>query len=205
MTSPFAGLPFQVPAIYQGYILMASQRWGIPANVLAAQLNQESGFNPDATSSAGAEGIAQFEPGTAQSEGVNPWEPSSAIDGMAKLDAQYVQEFGSIDLALAAYNAGPGQIHDGQIPAIPQTQAYVSRILQMAGEAGPTGATTEPSSGSGSTASLSTLLTNLDDPTFWKRIGKGAVAAGIVGVGAYFLLEKEPGSMKPVRDLVNMK
>lgn len=206
MASPFAGLPFKVPAIYQGLILMSAQRWGIPANVLAAQLEQESGFDPSVTSSAGAEGIAQFEPTTAANEGVNPWSPSSAIDGMAKLDAQYVKQFGSIDLALAAYNAGPGSIHNGQIPSIPQTQDYVSKILQMAGEAGPTGATTTSANpSSGSTSGITSLLEHIDDPTFWQRIGKGALAAVIIGVGAYFVIEKQPGTLKPVRDLVNVK
>lgn len=206
--SPFAGLPFTVPATYQGLILLASQRWGVPANVLAAQLHQESGFNENAQSSAGAEGIAQFEPTTAANLGVDPWSPSSAIDGMARLDAQYVRQFGSIDLALAAYNAGPGSIVNGTIPNIPETQDYVNSILTAAGQAGPTGSTGDPSNPVSSPSTfgeVGTLFSNLLSGTFWTRIGKGALAAGVVGVGVYFLVEKQPGTMKPVRDLVNVK
>jgi hypothetical protein len=206
MTSPFAGLPFTVPAQYQGLILLASQRWGIPANVLAAQLDAESGFNPQAQSDAGAEGIAQFEPSTAAGLGVNPWSPSSAIDGMAHLDSEYVKQFGSIDLALAAYNAGPGSIVNGQIPSIPETQNYVTKILTSAGLAGPTGTNPNPADTSvPSSGNVGTLLSDIVNPAFWSRVGKGALAAGVVGVGVYFLIEKQPGSMKPVRDLVNVK
>jgi Transglycosylase SLT domain len=209
--SAFGGLPFTVPVKYQGFILMASQRWGIPPNVLASQIKQESDFQENVTSSTGAEGIAQFEPGTAASEGVNPWDPASAIDGMAKLDASYVKEFGSIDLALAAYNAGPDAVRraGNQIPSIAQTENYVRAILSAASQAGPTGATdatgTPPPDTSGAFSGVETLLGNVVNPDFWKRVGKGAAAGGIVIVGVYFLMEKKPGSLKPVKELVNVK
>lgn len=207
----FEGLSFTVPAQYQGLILLASRRWGIDANILAAQLEQESGFNPRAVSSAGAEGIAQFEPGTAASIGVNPWNPASAIDGMAHLDSEYVREFGSIELALAAYNAGPGSIHHGQIPAIPETQNYVSKILRMAGNARPS----PGSSTTGTPASLGGVVGGFENighvigdilnPSWWARVGKGALGVGVIIVGAYFMMQKEPGSLKPVKQFVNMK
>jgi len=211
MSNPFSSLPFTVPAQYQGEILIASERWGIPANVLASQLEQESGFDKNAQSGAGAEGIAQFEPGTAASLGLNPWNPFASIDDMAKLDAQYVQQFGSIDLALAAYNAGPGAVQaaGNQIPAIPQTQQYVAAILQKASQAGPTGSTgSYAGTDNGNTSPLgatTSLLGNLVNPAFWGRVGKGAAGAAVVGVGVYFLVSKQPGSFKPVREIVNMK
>lgn len=210
MASPFAGLPFSVPPQYQPFVLMSSARWGIPANVLASQIQQESGYDPTATSSAGAEGIAQFEPGTAASLGVNPWNPASAIDGMARLDAQYVRQFGSIDLALAAYNAGPGSIVNGQIPQNGQTPAYVSKILQMASQAGPTGASVTSGlsgtdTGGSSFPAVGSLLSNLDSSSFWGRIGKGAIAGAVILGGVYFMMEKRPGSFAPVKELVNVK
>lgn len=211
--NPFSGLPFSVPGQYQGEILMASQRWGIPANVLAAQLEQESGFDKNAQSSAGAEGIAQFEPGTAAQFGLNPWDPFASIDDMAKLDAQYVRQFGSIDLALAAYNAGPGAVQSAgnQVPAIPQTQQYVNSILEKASLAGPTGSTGSfagtdtGQSAPGDLSASTSLLGNIVDPEFWKRVGKGAAGAGIVGVGVYFLVSKQPGGFKPIKEIVNAK
>lgn len=72
------------------------------------QIQQESGFNPSATSSAGAQGIAQFMPSTAYGLGVDPWNPISALMGAAKLMGNYIRTYGSEDAGLAAYNAGPG-------------------------------------------------------------------------------------------------
>lgn len=205
---PFAGLPFTVPAKYQGYILLASQQSGIPANVLAAQIQQESGFDPTAVSSTGAEGIAQFEPDTAASNGVNPHDTWSSISGMAKLDAEYQKEFGSLDLALAAYNAGPGAVQNAgnAVPQNNQTPDYVANILKMAGiSPGSGGSGTGSGSGSDAFGATESVLANINSPEFWKRVGKGAAAAGIIGVGIWFLVEKQPGSLKPARELVNIK
>lgn len=207
MTSPFAGLPFSVPVAYQGAIELASQQYGIPASVLAAQINQESGFNPNARSSAGAEGIAQFEPGTAASVGLsNPFDPITSIMAMAKLDSQYVSEFGSLDLALAAYNAGPGAVETAgnQIPNITETQNYVTSILSAAGVSGSTGGDSGSTTSSTDVGSILSLTENLANPAFWGRVGKGAIAAGLIGGGIFFMVSKHPGTMKPIRELVNI-
>ena len=80
-------------------------------NLLAAQLYAESGFNPFATSGAGAQGIAQFMPGTAHSYGLrDPFDPDAAIDAQAHLMSDLLKDFGGKPaLALAAYKPAPGR------------------------------------------------------------------------------------------------
>ena len=88
-------------------------------------------------SPAGAQGIAQFMPATARGMGVSdPFDPAQAIPAAARLLSGHVRGFGSVPLALAAYNAGPGAVQRyGGIPPYPETQAYVARILALAGGA----------------------------------------------------------------------
>jgi len=127
-----------VPARYASLIVHAAQRWSVSAQLLAAQLYAESGFNPFARSPAGAEGIAQFMPGTAAALGLlDPYNPDVAINAQAHLMRDLLGRFGSVPLALAAYNAGPGAVSDcGCIPPYPETRAYVARILGLLGGAG---------------------------------------------------------------------
>ena len=127
-----------VPAQFVAPITHAAQRWSISAALLAAQLYAESNFNPFAVSGAGARGIAQFMPGTAAAYGLaNPFNAASAIDAQAHLMHDLLVRFASVPLALAAYNAGPGAVAAcGCVPAIPETQAYVARILGLLGGAG---------------------------------------------------------------------
>lgn len=127
----------QVPAAYASTILQAASTNGIPASLLAALVSQESGFNPSAVSSAGAQGIAQFMPATAAGMGINPLDPTQAINGAAKLLSAYTQKFGSYADALAAYNAGSSTVAKyGGIPPYPETQAYVPAVLSLAGLSG---------------------------------------------------------------------
>jgi hypothetical protein len=101
------------------------------------QINQESRFNPNAVSPAGAEGIAQFMPSTAASLGVNPWDPTQALYGAARMMASSYHQYGDYAKALAAYNAGPGQLQSAMyacgvnwlscMPA--ETQNYVYVIM----------------------------------------------------------------------------
>ena len=97
----------------------------------------ESGFDPRAVSPAGAQGIAQLMPATARGLGVrDPFDPAQAIPAAARLLSGHVRAFGSVPLALAAYNAGPGAVRRyGGIPPYPETQAYVARVLALAGGA----------------------------------------------------------------------
>jgi hypothetical protein len=127
-----------VPARFAPLIIRAAQRWGVSAHLLAAQLYAESNFNPFARSPAGAEGIAQFMPGTADAIGLaDPFDPSASIDAQAHLMRELLGRFGSVPLALAAYNAGPGAVAGcGCIPRFPETRAYVARILGLLSGAG---------------------------------------------------------------------
>jgi hypothetical protein len=129
-----------VPARFAPLIIRAAQRWSVSAHLLAAQLYAESNFNPFARSPAGAEGIAQFMPGTAAAMGLSdPFDPGSAIDAQAHLMRDLLGRFGSVPLALAAYNAGPGAVEGcGCIPPYPETRSYVARILGLLGGAGGT-------------------------------------------------------------------
>lgn len=112
----------------------ASQASGVPSLLLSALLKQESGFNPKAVSSAGAQGIAQFMPGTSQGMGVDPWDPESAIMGAARYLSNNYNQFGDWKLALAAYNAGPGNVRKyGGIPPFKETQNYVKNIMGAIG------------------------------------------------------------------------
>lgn len=96
------------------YIAIAQQdatAAGISPVYFVRQINQESGFNPYAVSPAGAEGIAQFEPGTAAGLGINPWDPVQALRGAAQLMAGYNRNYGGdYAKALAAYNGGSGTV-----------------------------------------------------------------------------------------------
>jgi soluble lytic murein transglycosylase-like protein len=127
-----------VPARFQRPIARAAQRWNVGAALLAAQLYAESGFNPFARSPAGAQGIAQFMPGTARGYGLsNPFDPVAAIDAQAHLMRDLLRRFASVPLALAAYNAGEGAVGGCMcIPPYPETRAYVARILGLLGGAG---------------------------------------------------------------------
>jgi hypothetical protein len=125
-----------VPAQYAGLVEQASAASGTPASLLAAILYNESRFQPDVVSSAGAEGIAQFMPATAAASGVEPFDPSSAIPGAAKLLAQFHAAFGSWTDAVAAYAAGGGAVETaGGVPQDGSTPAYVAKTLSEAGMA----------------------------------------------------------------------
>ncbi|HEY2479965.1 MAG TPA: transglycosylase SLT domain-containing protein [Solirubrobacterales bacterium] len=133
-----ATLPSFVPGRFRDPLIDAAAKWNVSAALLAAQLMAESNFNPFAVSPAGAEGIAQFMPGTAASYGLaDPFDPVEAIDAQAHLMSDLIHQFGSPELALAAYNAGPAPVEACNcVPAIPETSAYVARIMALLGGAG---------------------------------------------------------------------
>jgi hypothetical protein len=125
LTSP-TGSSGQYGSLFQS----AASKYGLPASVLQAVAKEESGFNPSAVSKAGAQGLMQLMPSTAAGLGVNPFDPAQAVDGAAQILSGNLQRFGSLDKALAAYNAGPGAVDKyGGVPPYEETQGYVNRIL----------------------------------------------------------------------------
>ena len=135
-------LPALVPARFAAPIARAAQRWNVSGTLLSAQIHAESGFNPFARSPAGAQGISQFMPATAKAFGLrDPYAPGQAIDAQAHLMRDLLREFGSVPLALAAYNAGPARVAAcACVPPIPETRGYVARVLGLMGGAGETAA-----------------------------------------------------------------
>lgn len=133
-TSGATDLPAGTP--YAELFRSAAQKYGVDARLLASVAKHESSFNPKAVSPAGAQGLMQLMPGTARGLGVDdPFDPAQAIDGAARMLRSLLREFGRTDLALAAYNAGPGAVrrYDG-IPPYRETQNYVRRIMSDLGE-----------------------------------------------------------------------
>lgn len=117
---------------WQNTMKVAGAQYGVDPALLAAVAQVESGGNPAAKSPAGALGLMQFMPGTAKELGVDPMNPTSAINGAAKLLRGHLDKFGSLDKALAAYNAGPGAVSRfGGVPPYPETQGYVQKVSAL--------------------------------------------------------------------------
>lgn len=115
-----------------GIFQKASATYGVPLNLLKAVAKAESNFNPDAVSSAGAMGVMQLMPGTAQSLGVvDPYDAEQNIMGGAKYLADKLKMYdGNTELALASYNAGSGNVAKyGGVPPFPETQNYIKKIM----------------------------------------------------------------------------
>jgi hypothetical protein len=105
--------------------------FGIPTNLLDAVISQESGYKGWAMSPAGAMGMMQIMPGTAKILGLsNPWDSAANMRAGARYLRHQLDRFGRVDLALAAYNAGPERrsLAQGYVPAIPETINYVRTI-----------------------------------------------------------------------------
>ena len=124
--------PAPVPPQYAVALKQAAAAANVSPSLLAALVWQESRWNAQALSPKGAMGLAQLMPATARDLGVNPADPISNLNGGARYLRQLLDLFdGNVEKALAAYNAGPGRVRSaGGIPAIAETQAYVSSIVR---------------------------------------------------------------------------
>lgn len=136
------GNPIDTSGTLQQQAVRAALRHGLPPELFLAQIQQESGFNPEARSAAGARGIAQFMPATGNAVagrmGVDPakfWaDVSLQIEGAAFHMRELLNQFQDYDRALAAYNAGAGTVERfGGIPPFAETQEYVRSIRSIAG------------------------------------------------------------------------
>ncbi|MCI9546883.1 MAG: lytic transglycosylase domain-containing protein [Lachnospiraceae bacterium] len=137
---------FQMSESMDAIFQEAANTYGVSVNLLKAVGMAESNFNPNAQSGAGAQGVMQLMPATAASLGVtNPFDARQNIMGGAKLLAQNLSMYGgNVDLALAAYNAGPGNVAAyGGVPPFAETQNYVVKVKQYMGTELTTGQTVQ--------------------------------------------------------------
>jgi cell wall-associated NlpC family hydrolase len=119
--------------VSRAQINAAADEYGIPRGIFYGLVSAESGGRVDARSPVGAYGPTQLMPDTAKGLGVNPRDPFQNLRGGAKYLKQQYDKFGNWRLALAAYNAGPGNVQKyGGIPPFAETRAYVKRILSHA-------------------------------------------------------------------------
>jgi soluble lytic murein transglycosylase-like protein len=142
---------------YAAEIDAAAAKYNVDPALLRGLIRQESNFNANATSPAGARGLTQLMPGTAAALGVNPAIPAQAIEGGAKYLRQQLDKFGNDPAkALAAYNAGPGAVQRyGGVPPFAETQNYVRKVLAYAAEY----RQAAPAASTASTASVSAAPT----------------------------------------------
>lgn len=117
---------------YSEIIKKAAAQFNLPERLISSVIQHESNFNAGSVSRAGAQGLMQLMPGTAKFLGVkNSFDPEQNITGGARYLRQMLDQFGGdIKLALAAYNAGPGNVKKhGGIPPFKETQNYVKKVL----------------------------------------------------------------------------
>lgn len=134
-SSDWGDMSTDLASPYDSYFEEAAQAYGVPVALLKAIGMTESGFNQNAVSYVGAIGIMQLMPGTAASLGVNPYDARENIMGGAKYIASNLQQFqgysNGLELAIASYNAGPGNVinYGYQVPPFKETQDYVKKVM----------------------------------------------------------------------------
>ncbi len=123
----------KAPAELEGWIHEEADRWALDPNLIRAIIQVESSFDPSAKSHKGAMGLMQLMPQTAASLAVSdPYDPRQNIRGGAAYLRKMLSRFGRTELALAAYNAGPGAVDRyGGIPPYAETRRYVEKVLRI--------------------------------------------------------------------------
>lgn len=160
------GVPESMDSIFEE----AAKLYNVPAALLKAIGKAESGFDAAAVSPVGAQGVMQLMPATAQALGVSdPFDARSNIMGGAKYIAEKLNQYnGDIDLALAAYNAGSGNVEKyGGVPPFTETINYIERIKGYMGTDLTTGKTVQSSQGqSAAVGESDNALESLSSGTF---------------------------------------
>lgn len=116
-------------ATYYGMMSDAACAHGIPVGLFDAMIIQESRYNAGAVSPKNAFGLTQLMPDTALGLGVDRFNSAENLSGGARYLRQQIDRFGQFRLALAAYNAGPGNVKNGRVPPFAETRAYVDAVL----------------------------------------------------------------------------
>jgi Transglycosylase SLT domain len=119
--------PGATPPDYRALAQQLAQRYGLP--FFPAQIQQESGYDPNARSPAGAEGIAQIMPATAQGWGVDPHDPVASLQAAAQHMHEYMDKYHDPSMALAAYNEGEGNLAKYGTTGLAETRDYIQKIL----------------------------------------------------------------------------
>lgn len=172
-----------MPIDYTSSVVATANKYGVDPNLALSVMQVESGGNPSRVSSAGAIGLFQLMPGTASGLGVDPNDPLQNIDGGIRYLAQLLNQFGgNVSLALAGYNAGPGNVTKyGGIPPFTETQNYVDSVLGLYNPTATTGDITNVSSDTmGTTSDVSSVFDNISSSEALIALGVGLVVAIVV-------------------------
>lgn len=194
---PADQLPAYVPPQYANWVTTAATDTGLPVSVVAAQIDEESGFNPLATSSAGAEGIAQFEPATYAAVGGHGSEYNAQNELQPYINLtneNLTWSGGNVAKALAAYNAGQGnwQAGVGYANTILSNAGQQSQLTATPGNVNASSQNTPTGSGNPSGGGFNPLNpASWISTDTWERLGLILFGAILVLVGVYMLAGKQ--------------